>query len=259
MEPETPVRAIPRPIQRSHTTPASSSTLRAPTSERKAAQSSEEKVIAILDALGKIRWTVPKFLAELFKYSDAPGDTQVNRTVTSILNGTAKPNMATVFEIIYKRSLKVDFKKSDTTVKPGSNMFNPDLRPSDIAHATPALTTWAVRRAADVVDSEAQEMVDEKTGLHLRARVKVGSRYESNQISWEAVQHFSFKHLQEIADDNSPAMTFLLNAYTNKGFLETEKEGQEMSVRQRRPQNLVSFRHLPAFFGASTHPINRCP
>ena len=45
MQLETPARVIPQPIQQSHTTPASSSTLRVPTSERKAAQSSEEKVI----------------------------------------------------------------------------------------------------------------------------------------------------------------------------------------------------------------------
>jgi len=131
--------------------------------------------------------------------------------------------------------------------KPGSNMFKLDIHPSNIVHAMPALTTWAVRKAADVVNSEAQKMVDERTGLHLRAHVKEGSRYESNQISWEAIQHFSFKHLQEIADDNSPAMTFLFNAYTNKGFLETEKEGQEVIVRQRRPQNLVIFRHSSFF------------
>lgn len=80
----------------------------------------------------------------------------MNRTVTSTLNGTAKPNMVTVFEIIYKRSLKVDFRTSDTTVKPGSNMFNPDHHLSNISHAMPALTARAFRRSADVVNSEAE-------------------------------------------------------------------------------------------------------
>ena len=42
----------------------------------------------------------------------------------------------------------------------------------------------------DVVNSEAQEMVEEKTGLHLQAHVKVGSHYESNQISWEGHSAF---------------------------------------------------------------------
>lgn len=243
MEPETPIRTNVQPIQRSYSTPVAStasSALRVPISARKTGQSNEQKVISILEALTKIRWTVPKFLAELFKYSEAPGDTQVNRTVTSILNGTSKPNMAAILDLIFEKSLQVDFKKSDTSAKPGFNMFNPDNLPSNIEHARPAMTTWAVRRAAHVISGEAQKMVNEKTGLHLRAHVKDGSRFESNRISWEAVQHFSFKHLQEIANDNSPAMSFLLNAYTNKDFLETEEQGRVISIRQRRPQNLAS-------------------
>ncbi|KIM37166.1 hypothetical protein M413DRAFT_13521 [Hebeloma cylindrosporum] len=133
-------------------------------------------------------------------------------------------------------------------------MFNTDLDLMDIAHATPAMTMWAIRRAGDVIDDEAQEMVDEKMGLHLRAHLKVGSRYESNQISWEDVQHFSLKHLQEIANNNSPAMTFLLNAYTNKDFLKKEKEGHDVTIRQHQPQNLVSLAaHMAITFGHSGH------
>ena len=35
-------------------------------------------------------------------------------------------------------------------------------------------------------------------------------------------------------------MTFLLNAYTNKDFLEDEVQGRVIAIWQRQPQDLVS-------------------
>ncbi|KIJ99754.1 hypothetical protein K443DRAFT_123087 [Laccaria amethystina LaAM-08-1] len=134
--------------------------------------------------------------------------------------------MASILNAIYERSLDVTFRTTDMSVKPGTNMFNPDIELHQIQHATPAMTTWAVRHVAMVVQGESEKIVDEKAGLHLRAHEKEGGQAVANRISWEAIQHFSFKKLQETAQKNSPAMSFLLDAYTNKDFLEDEVQGR---------------------------------
>ena len=91
-----------------------------------------------------------------------------------------------------------------------------------------------------MVQGESERIVDETAGLHLQAHAKEGGWSVANRISWEAIHPFSFKKLQEIAQKNSLAMIFLLNAYTNKDFLEDEVQGRIIAIWQCRPQDLVS-------------------
>ena len=239
MDPKTPAHRSAQPLQCSYTSPLPSSSITL-SQQHKSPQSDEQKLLSILKALSDVKWNVNKFLSELFKSSDLPGDSTHKQTVTSILNGSSKPYMASILDAIYERSLDVAFRTTDMSVEPGTNMFNPNIELHKIQHAMPAMTTWAVRHIARVVQGESEKIVDEKAGLHLRAHAKKGGRSVANRISWEAIQHFSFKKLQEIARKNSPAMTFLLNAYTNKDFLEDEVQGRIIAIRQRRPQDLVS-------------------
>jgi len=60
-----------------------------------------------------------------------------------------------------------------------------------------------------VVQGESEKIVDEKAGLHLRAHAKEGGWSVANQISWEAIQHFSFKKLQEVAQNVTTRATGL--------------------------------------------------
>ena len=52
--------------------------------------------------------------------------------------------MASILNAIYERSLDVAFRMIDMSVKPGTNMFNPDIELHKIQDAMPAMTTWAV-------------------------------------------------------------------------------------------------------------------
>ena len=144
MDPKTPAHRSAQPLERSYTSPLPSSSI-TPSQQRKSPQSDEQKLLSILKALSDVKWNVNKFLSELFKLSDLPGDSTRKRTVTSILNGSSKPYMASILDAIYERSLDVAFRTTDMSVEPGTNMFNPDIELHEIQHATPAMTTWAVR------------------------------------------------------------------------------------------------------------------
>ena len=144
MDPKTPAHHSAQPLEHSYTSPLPSSSI-TPSQQRKSPQSDEQKLLSILKALSDVKWNVNKFLSELFKLSDLPGDSTRKRTVTSILNGSSKPYMASILDAIYERSLDVAFRTTDMSVEPGTNMFNPDIELHEIQHATPAMTTWAVR------------------------------------------------------------------------------------------------------------------
>jgi len=60
------------------------------------------------------------------------------------------------------------------SVKPGMDMFNPNVELYKIQHAMLALTTWAVQHVAMVVQGESEKIVDEKARLHLQVHAKEG-------------------------------------------------------------------------------------
>jgi len=144
MDPKTPVHCNAQPLECSWTAPLPSSSVKTPSLQRKSPQSDEQKLLSILQALSDVKWSINKFLSELFKSSDFPSDSTCKCTITSILNGSSKPYMASILDAIYERSLEVAFRTTNMSVKPGTNMFNPDVELHEIQHAMPALTTWAV-------------------------------------------------------------------------------------------------------------------
>ncbi|KAF8965633.1 hypothetical protein BDZ97DRAFT_1658861 [Flammula alnicola] len=193
----------------------------------------------ILGALHEVNWTVPGFLEELLNQNHPEGIDKRTRVVASMLNGSSKPHMASLLAKMFKvASTETPFLKNDTTIKPGTNMFNPDLDPNEIRHAYPAMTTWVVRLVSQLVNEEAKKMIDQKTGLHHRAHAKEGSRHEKNRIAWEAVQSFSFLKLEDIAKANAPVMSFLMNSYAHSEFSNADP-GDSVLLRTYRPENLV--------------------
>lgn len=74
------------------------------------------------------------------------------------------------------------------SVKPGTNMFNPDIELHEIQHAMPAMTTWAVRHVAMMVQGESEKIVDEKAGLHLRDTNSThNTQPESTNLSFDNI------------------------------------------------------------------------
>jgi hypothetical protein len=215
-----------------------------PGSTSKKRLSASEKLAHVLEALEAVHWTVPGFLDELFSQQSSDGQAKRTRVVTSMLNGSSKPYVASILEKMFDiASTKTNFLKNDTTANPGRNMFNPERPPQEIRHAYPAMTTWAVRLVSELVNNEAKQMVNHKTGLHYRAQAKEGGKHEQNQITWEAVQSFSFEKLEALAKANAPVMSFLMNSYTHSQFSSLDP-GDSVVMRTYRPENLVSSLQL---------------
>ncbi|PPQ95548.1 hypothetical protein CVT26_008573 [Gymnopilus dilepis] len=223
MAPKTPARP-PKALQPTTTPGLPSAT---PSSSRKPARQDPEKLETILAAIADVDWTVPVFLEKFFSLEDQPSKQQ--RQITAMLNGTTKPYLGTVLEVIFQKAKATKFRADDESIDAGTNMLAPrqqEIR--NIRHAYPAMVTWAARLTGDLVNEEAKDMIAKETGLHCRAGTKKlgggedddGSQGKETDtlVSWETLASFSLKSLEAVAVKNAPILWSILNSYTNEGY-----------------------------------------
>ncbi|KAF5384343.1 hypothetical protein D9615_003177 [Tricholomella constricta] len=214
-------------------------------------------------AIKEVNWTLPKFLEALFTYNDLPSmkrttganppTSQRRNMVQAFLNGTSKPHAGQILDLIYEYACEVTYRSNDNAVS--APTFTPDRHFAQITHAKPAITSWAVGFVTKLVHSEGGTMVHPTTGLHLRAR----SKQPRSLISWSAIESFSYRTLQTIAENNAPILWAIVSAYVNSTAVEM---GETAPLREQRPQNLVATSAVMSLtFGrsqlASLYPLCR--
>ncbi|KAF8810193.1 hypothetical protein BYT27DRAFT_7282405 [Phlegmacium glaucopus] len=218
-------------------------------SRRQPPRSNTVKLNTIFDAIEKVGWDVPKFLAQLFQKEKL--DERHERVVKSMLNGTTKPYLGTILKLLYEDAQRTTFLKNDTSTPPGTNMFMSNLSLDAIRHGYPALVTWATTLVSRKVSEEADHMISRDMGLHLWAQVKEGGRgkNEEYKVSWDKVNSFSLSAIRAIANENAPIMSFLLNSYITK---ERHPVNFEDVVQVYRPEDGVTLNTLMSLtFGHS--------
>ncbi|KAH6903914.1 hypothetical protein BKA70DRAFT_1512676 [Coprinopsis sp. MPI-PUGE-AT-0042] len=189
----------------SQNVPTPSSSTKSP---RASPKSTQQKLDIVLKAITDVYWNISTFLYYLFRTEDVPanhrefstlvtGEPSLSATVlvsrspsheamiSSLLNGTTKPRIGCILNEIWKSAINTSFLKKDST-KPTDTLFNSENSISTIQHAQVALISWSGRLLSLVAKEEADSIVSREAGLHLRARVKAGSKQSraEEEVTW---------------------------------------------------------------------------
>ncbi|KAG5654261.1 hypothetical protein H0H81_005504 [Sphagnurus paluster] len=239
-------------------------------SPRKPASSDGDKVEALLAAIKKEGWNLPKFLAALFNWESLPvkkrpgcedgieSSTSLRRnTLRAFFNGTSRPHAGAIIDKMYQYSIHIPFRNDDPTIPRGLT-FQRGQHFTDIEHAQPALAAWAVSLVSSLVHDEGGVMIEPETGLHMRAK----SKSDNRRVTWAAVNSFSFHSLQKKAETHAPILWQVLSSYARSSEAEDIRNAGVIAVRRRRPQNLVATSAVMALTAsrsqyASLYPLCR--
>ncbi|KAF8072301.1 hypothetical protein FPV67DRAFT_1411833 [Lyophyllum atratum] len=209
---------------------------------RRPALKDGDKVEVILTAIKDVGWTISKFLDVLFEHEDlkfakhnAADDpslkSQHRNMVQAFLNGTAKPHAGYILDRIYQYAGNLAYRSNDATFS--AQLYVPGRSFKTVEHARPSLVAWAVSLVSELVRAEADKMIQPETGLHMRAK----SKRREHQVTWSAVDAFSFRTLQNVAETHAPIFWTVTSSYANSTFI---PGGELTAIRKQRPQNLVT-------------------
>ncbi|KAF9528832.1 hypothetical protein CPB83DRAFT_929056 [Crepidotus variabilis] len=234
----------------------------APKKPRKKAQKDPEKLETILATIDECGWSLAKFLQILFKTDGAKPDTEqpameTPRAVKRKLKPTAEKPLQGKHHAV-----STSFKTNDTSIPPGHNMFNINLHPNNIMHGNPGITSWSVRLVARLVSDEAELMADKKTGLHLRASTQTGGKNADFRVSWDKINTFSMKIMENLLTENAPIMAFIASSFVSADYAKVKPGVVAAVKRTYRPEDLVVTNALMSMtFGrsklASLYPLCR--
>ncbi|KAG6907429.1 hypothetical protein DXG01_008894 [Tephrocybe rancida] len=218
---------------------------------RRKARNDSQKLKDILDAIQETQWSLSTFFHHLFRtQEEKPGqepctierDAQHQQMLSALLNGSSKPQFGQLLDLIYKNAQGVGYRRGDNTVPSGPFTFSPDLSHTEVSHAYPAMTLWAVRLVSNLVRSEGEKMIQPDAGLHLCVSVKPDSdrkhEGQARQSTWEAVDGFSMEKMQGITEINAPVLWHITSTYVNPTY---QNNSRVLVVHQkRRLQNLIT-------------------
>jgi len=89
-----------------------------------------------------------------------------------MLNGTTKPFIGEILELLWRNANRTEFRENDKSVPPGHKMFIGNATFDIIEHARTSMVTWAAKTVMKLANGEAEEMIKPEAGLNLRARTK---------------------------------------------------------------------------------------
>ena len=157
------------------------------------------------------------------------------RMLTAMLDGTTSIHFGEILALIYQNAQQTNYRRDDDTV-PSNGLFSVAHSVAEIKHSQPAMVTWAVQLISALVAHESSAMVDKNTGLHLRAQAKEGSQSWDYRATWDAIDGFSMKKLQDTSQAHAPIMWHLMTAYIARPNTEDAPQG---AVKRYRPQSIV--------------------
>ncbi|KAM6491642.1 hypothetical protein JOM56_012886, partial [Amanita muscaria] len=205
----------------------------------------KQKLEQVLQLLSQFRWTLSTLLLVLFRLEKPgtngeplPVERSVlhQRMVTAMLDGTTTTHFGEILEMIYHNAQRTSYRRDDDT-RPSKGLFSTTHTAADIKHSQPAMVTWAVTLVSALVTNESSAMIDKDTGLHLRAQAKEGGRSWDYRATWDSIDAFSMKKLQETSKVCAPIMWHLMSAYVARP--DAEESQQVQIVRRYRPQSIV--------------------
>jgi hypothetical protein len=174
--------------------------------------SDKQKLEEILQLLSNFRWTLSTLLLVLFRSQKRgvngqplPVERSVlhQRMLTAMLDGTTSTHFGEILELVYQNAQQTSYRRDDDTI-PSRGLFSTIHSVSEIKHSQPAMVTWAVQLISALVADESSAMVDKDTGLHLRAQAKKGSRSWDYRATWDAIDAFSMRKLQDTSQAHAP-------------------------------------------------------
>ncbi|KAH7914696.1 hypothetical protein BJ138DRAFT_1079047 [Hygrophoropsis aurantiaca] len=184
-----------------------------------------------------MQWSLSEFLYHLFQLEEADNSfcrqPKHQQVLVAFMNGSSTHTFGEIIELIYKNAVKIKHSINDPLAPKESFVRNID--PSQLLHARPALSTWAVNLVAKLVRKEADILSHANTGLHLRATT-TGTRASStkNLVSWDKVDAFSYSAMQDNIENHAPILWHILNCYVDPDYA----EGKQV-IREYHPQNLI--------------------